>query len=329
MNLELVDKIAKAVLYEGYLLYPYRPSAIKNRQRWNFGVLYPPDYSREQQGADACMMQTECLVRGSMLTAVQVRVRFLRLVSRTLPAAAPTPRWEEAVEHEVLAPACNLDALTCAPFSLRFDLPAENSGEPAGAPDDTSGGGRIALEKRQIVGSLAISAQRIDDGVFKLTVRIENVTQFPGKNNGRPEALLHSMVSTHTVLGAMDGEFISLLEPAPQLLQAAASCRNLGVWPVLVGADGERDTLLSSPIILYDYPQIAPESAGDLFDGTEIDEILSLRIMTLTDDEKQEIRQSDERARQILERTETLPPEHWMKLHGALRSLRPLKEVAP
>ena len=66
------------------------------------------------------------------------------------------------------------------------------------------------------------------------------------------------------------------------------------------------------------HPQIAPESAGDLFDGTEIDEILSLRIMTLTDKEKQEIRNSDERARQILERTETMPAEQFMKLHGAM-----------
>jgi len=79
---------------------------------------------------------------------------------------------------------------------------------------------------------------------------------------------------------------------------------------------------LSSPIILYDYPQIAPESSGDLFDGTEIDEILSLRIMTLTDEEKREMRESDVRARQILERTESLPVDQLMKLHGVLRGLR-------
>jgi hydrogenase maturation protease len=76
---------------------------------------------------------------------------------------------------------------------------------------------------------------------------------------------------------------------------------------------------------LYDYPQIAPESAGDLFDGTEIDEILSLRILTLTDAEKDEMRQSDLRTRQILERTENMPAEQFMKLHGVLRSLRPIQ----
>jgi hydrogenase maturation protease len=95
---------------------------------------------------------------------------------------------------------------------------------------------------------------------------------------------------------------------------------------VLIGTGGERDCVLSSPIILYDYPQVAPESAGDLFDSTEIDEILTLRILTLTDEEKREMRSVDERACQILERTETLPAEQLMKLHGAVRGLRPQKE---
>ena len=80
--------------------------------------------------------------------------------------------------------------------------------------------------------------------------------------------------------------------------------------------------MLSSPIILYDYPQIAPESPGALFDGTEIDEILTLRIMTLTDEEKREMRTVDERAREILERTENMPPDQLMKIHGVLRGLK-------
>ena len=104
------------------------------------------------------------------------------------------------------------------------------------------------------------------------------------------------------------------------------ACKNVGTWPVLVGEDGQRDAMLSSPIILYDYPKIAPESPGALFDGTEIDEILSLRIMTLTDQEKLEIGRTDERARQILERTESMPPEQFMKMHGVLRGLRDSQE---
>ncbi len=63
MNTKSVDAIANAVLYEGYMLYPYRPSSVKNRQRFNFGVLYPQAYSEAQIGSDAWSMQTECLVR--------------------------------------------------------------------------------------------------------------------------------------------------------------------------------------------------------------------------------------------------------------------------
>jgi hydrogenase maturation protease len=130
-------------------------------------------------------------------------------------------------------------------------------------------------------------------------------------------------------LGVTDGKFISLLEPPEELKDLAVSCENIGVWPVLIGMQGERDTMLASPVILYDYPQIAPESPGDLFDGTEIDEILALRIMTMTDAEKHEMRHADDRARRILERTEALPMEHLMKLHGTLRELHALDEEAP
>jgi hypothetical protein len=133
-------------------------------------------------------------------------------------------------------------------------------------------------------------------------------------------------VSAHTILGVEQGEFLSLLDPPAGFEDLACQCNNIGTWPVLVGDEAE--TMLSSPIILYDHPQIAPESAGNLFDATEIDEILSLRILTLTDDEKREMRNSDERAREILERTENMPEEQFMKLHGILRGLTSLKEEA-
>jgi hypothetical protein len=134
---------------------------------------------------------------------------------------------------------------------------------------------------------------------------------------------MRSLASTHAILDVRGGEFISLQNPPENFRESAAGCRNIGVWPVLVGENGERHTMLASPIILYDYPEVAPESAGDFFDATEMDEMLTLRIMTLTEDEKREMRAGDERARRILERTESLAPEHLMKLHGAVRGLRP------
>jgi hypothetical protein len=172
-----------------------------------------------------------------------------------------------------------------------------------------------------------VAAENVGNQIFKITVRILNLTSFEGASEmNRDEALMRSFVSTHTILGVRECEFVSLLEPPEQFREIAADCSNVGTWPVLVGEEGERDTMLSSPIILYDYPQIAPESAGDLFDGTEIDEILTLRIMTLTEDEKREMRQVDERARELLDRIEALSVEQLMKLHGAVRNLRPLDE---
>jgi hypothetical protein len=97
----------------------------------------------------------------------------------------------------------------------------------------------------------------------------------------------------------------------------------VGNFPVLVGEEGDRDMMLCSPIVLYDYPQIAPESAGDFYDSTEMDEMLTLRVMTLTDNEKTEMRNADDRVRDLLQRTEETAREQLMRTHGTIRGLRP------
>ncbi len=193
--------------------------------------------------------------------------------------------------------------------------------------------GVILRECETLSGSVEMDSKDYENGVTKITMRVRNLTsnEIPDEfwqRQTRADALMYSLVSVHTILSAENGQFISLLDPTEDLRSLASECSNLGTWPVLVGDEGERDTMLSSPIILYDYPQIAPESPGNLFDGAEIDEILSLRILTMTDEEKDEMRQSDQRARQILERTESMPPEQFMKLHGALRGLHPVTDAS-
>ncbi|HMF56130.1 MAG TPA: hypothetical protein VK619_07275 [Pyrinomonadaceae bacterium] len=381
MNLQLVERIANAVLYEGYMLYPYRPSAVKNQQRWNFGALYPRNYSEAQAPhTDAWSMQTECLVHGDERSVLDVKVRFLHLLAREVgvPVAECGMRiancddeelqdsisdsdfravgslevgeqvfhsWQESVERGVSASSSTLRELVAQPQERRFSFDSSRTIEPLrdsnglivgilvrkqqaieGAIEIRIADCRLLIDETQRLVSnqqSAISNQRL----FKVTVRILNLTPFDEtKTDNRDAALMRALVSTHTILSVRDGEFISLLDPPEAFREHAAACSNVGTWPVMVGEEGARDCMLSSPIILYDYPQIAPESAGDLFDGTEIDEILTLRIMTLTDEEKREMRSSDERARQILERTETMPPEQLMKLHGVVRSLRPSGE---
>ncbi len=140
--------------------------------------------------------------------------------------------------------------------------------------------------------------------------------------------LMRTFASTHTIFRVQNGEFLSLMDPPDAYREAAATCTNVGTWPVLVGEkeNGDVDTILSSPIILYDYPQIAPESPGELFDGTEIDEILTLRVLTMTDEEKSEMSQIDEQARKILERTESLPEDEFIKMHGIMREVSSFNE---
>jgi hydrogenase maturation protease len=352
MNLDRVEKIAEAVLYEGYMLYPYRASAVKNQQRWNFGVLCPQSYSESQNGSEAWSMQTECLLQGDSSTRLHVKIRFLQIINRSVGRLTHFPHefpegtepefeivdrlevsgqtfvpWQEAVEREAVAPPLHT-ATASLHQPLLFEFPSGREFEPL---RNESGliAGVIVREWEMLSGSVEINSKQCLDGVIKVMVRVHNLTSYePSQNQNRADALMYSLVSAHTLLTSENGQFISMLDPPESLRRVAEECRNVGTWPVLMGEEGDRDKMLSSPIILYDYPQIAPESSGDLFDGTEIDEILSLRILTMTEEEKREMRQSDQRARQILERTENMPPEQFMKLHGALRGLRSLTKEA-
>jgi hypothetical protein len=354
MNAALVDGIVKAVLYEGYMLYPYRPSSVKNQQRFNFGVVYPRAYSEAQGGTDAWTMQTQCLVKGGDAAQCIVRVRSLRMVARSIGKLL-TPSnelssireenierverlqvgedichaWQEAAEEAIEVTEFNLAALVAQSMQWPFRLSAKQERE---AVHDESGliVGIIQRDKRTVAGTIDLAAERVEPGLFKLTIHISNASRLDGVNPlQREQALSRALVSAHTILEVRDGDFVSLIDPPEAYRDFVAACQNVGTWPVLIGQAGERDTMLSSPIILYDYPEIAPESLGDLFDGAEIDEILSLRIMTMTDEEKREMRQSDDLARKILERTESMPDEQFMKLHGALRGLRDAKGETP
>lgn len=266
-----VDAIAKTVIYEGYLLYPYRTSNIKNQQRFTFGGVYPSAF-------DVSTMQTQCLVEGGPNAAVEVTVRFLHLLE-----------GGDVVERTVQAPG-----------PIRFD---------------------------GIEGQVEVDREAIHPGLSRLTVRIINASTVAPAD--RDEALRHTLLSTHTILTVREGAFISLTDPPDDLRAAAAACQNVGTWPVLVGEEGQRDTLLSSPIILEDYPRVAEESPGDLFDGTEVDELLSLSILSLSDDEKAQMRQVDDRARELLARTEALTADDLLKLHASMRGLRTLRGEAP
>jgi hydrogenase maturation protease len=348
MNRALVDQIVHAVLYEGYILYPYRASARKNRQRFTFGRVYPESYSIAQKGAEPCAMQTECLVESqSPQAALEVIVRFLHPMARDVGALA-TPlsklpeaddadffqmvpeleiegklhqSWQETVEREVHAPLESLSAIASRTRTIPFSFPASRAIEPI---VDRQGQIAAVILRRQaaVEGQVEISAEAIDAKVFKVTVRILNRSAVPeAQLNDQEAVIMRTFASTHTILHAHDALFLSQIDPPPAYAATVAACRQLGTWPILVGDEEkkERGTMVSSPIILYDYPKIAPESPGDLFDSGEIDEILTLRIMTMTDEEKREMRGVDAQARRILERTESMSEGQILQMHGVMR----------
>ena len=349
MNLALAELIADAVLYEGYVLYPYRPTSVKNRQRWTFGGIYPPAWAREQTGDDRDCAVTQCLVRGGPETRIEVRARFLQLQERqAAELEAPlvmwpsegepefrhvaalrvgdevVHSWQESVEREIRVESVHLTELAAEPRRrcFPFDLPGRREIEPQADPSGLIPG-LVIRRQEEIEGHVEIGVESVEAGLYRLTVRIDNTSPWAPDAPGRDEVLLRSLISAHAILEVHGGAFISLLDPPGECGAAAASCSTLGLYPVLVGEVGQCNMMLASPIILYDYPQIAPESAGDLYDGTEIDEILTLRILTLTDEEKAEARSTDERAGALIDRTEGLLPEQILRLHGAMRGVPP------
>ncbi|MFJ2729450.1 hypothetical protein [Streptomyces collinus] len=348
-----VSGVADAVLYEGYLLYPYRRSSAKNRVRWQFGVLLPRDWV-EADGplapglsgsADSWYQQTECLLRVRRPGAlVRVRVRYLQMQHKQVRAAgadgADRPveslrtddgtthlTFDEAVPHEI-AFERPLDEL------LRAGCAVEAGAPPAEVTEQLPGGaGRVVRRREEVRALTTVAAERLSEDVVRLRVRTEHTGHAPDARAPRGEALRRALLAAHTLLGGDGVEFVSQTAPPAELRTWARACRNEFTFPVLGGGPEETQpagrVVLSSPIILPDRPQVAPESPGDLHDAAEIDEILTLRTMLLTDEEKAEARATDARAARILDRVDSMPPEVFARLHGAIRSLTPAQAQAP
>ena len=316
--------IADAVLYEGYILWPYRRSALKNQRRFTFGGVYPPAHARLHPD-DPDTLHAEVLLSGE--ADVEVTVRFLQIVPRTVlgPDGEPVDErvvdgqrltsWEEAVEREFI--------MECPPA-----VPPA-TGSRGGPPPPASSPLRFVIAAgRERDGVLVRTWQRLDGeieiaaaptgraGTCRVSVTVRNLTPFE-EGGAREDALARTFCSTHMLLRAAPGSaFVSQTDPPPELAGEAAACRNVGCWPVLIGEPGHTSTMLASPIILEDYARVAPESPGDMFDGGEIDQLLVLNILALTEEEQAEMAATDPRANEILERVRALTPEQLMSLHG-------------
>lgn len=330
--LDEVAAVADAVLFEGYLLYPYRKSAQKNQLRWQWGVLTPRGYGVATN--EPSSNRTECLLepRGNDVS-VQLRLRFLQVQERAVFDALGTEvaeldidgvrhlRFSEGLPRQVDARLQVAELL--AGTTVPIDLPAVETTEELRSADGTLAG-RLVRRCWALTGRIALQATELPGpyDVLRLRLDVHNDVEC-SPDVPRDEALRTALIGTHTVLAVAPGAFLSLTDPPEWARAHASACENLHTWPVLAGPVGRSDLLLSSPIILEEHPQLAPESTVDLFDGLENDEILTLRTMVLTDAEKAEARATDPRAASIIDAVDALPPEILERLHGAIRSMGP------
>ncbi len=343
-HLEHARRVADAILYEGYLLYPYRQSAQKNQARFQFGVLMPPGYA-DLDPHERSVSQTQCLAECAADSAAEVTVlaRFLQLRRRCVQCLVPQTgdwksvhsleldgtrhtTWEEAVEREesVSAPLAGL--LQGGALTQRVQIAATETAENLVAADGRVAGRMIRCTSA-ISAVISVAAERTPGpyGAVRLTVRVENHTMPSAGLSTREDGLALALIAAHVLIGLPGGTFLSMTEPPEWAAAEVAACQNIGTWPVLAGPAGCRDLMLSSPVILYDHPEVAAESAGDMFDATEIDEILTLRTLALTDAEKKEARATDAKAADLMDRLDHLPPEMLDRLHGAIRYLGPAR----
>ncbi|MEJ8652166.1 hypothetical protein WKI65_29785 [Streptomyces sp. MS1.AVA.3] len=338
-------QVADAVLFEGYVLYPYRASAAKNKLRWQFGVLVPPRWGTES--AEHSFQRTECLMEPRSGARLSAELRFLHAQRRTVQRLCPAGGFETVEELElpdrVLVPwdegseervtlVADISKLTGEGVTVPFTRPAREETEPVHDADGKLVG-RLVRRCAEVQGQVRLTASELDGpyAALRLTATVENTSGWQPDDTGadRDAALPHSLVGAHLLLGLSAGSFVSMTDPPEWAGGAVAACRNEHAWPVLAGADGRADVVLSSPIILEDHPAIAPESPGALYDALEIDEILALRTAALTDQEKREARGTDPRAAEVIELADTMPPEVLERLHGAVRALREVTGPGP
>ncbi len=318
-NWDRARAVADAVLYEGYLLYPYRGTSTKNQSRWQFGVLGPPGAADAGLGEDDALA-ADFVVEGAQ--ALTLVVRFLQLqhrraerefahgefepVDELVTPAGTWLTWDEAVECELsFGPLAFEDQPWTLPIVVRGATETE-----------FLDGGRLVRQRREVRGALAVSSEP-DGDLRRVSVRVSNVGEAAKDKN---DAIARSMIGTHIIAEVVGGQFVSLLEPPPHAADAVSRCSRHRCFPVLAGPAGTQDILLISPIILYDHPEVAEQSNTALYDCTEIDEILTLRVMTMTDEEKAQARATDPRAARIVDQCDAMSPEAMARLHGVLRN---------
>ncbi|MDQ6843719.1 MAG: hypothetical protein M3Z92_05095 [Bacteroidota bacterium] len=338
---DILENLTRTLLYEGYSLFPYHRNAIKNQKPIPFGVVYPADYNAFNMHAHS-EMHTDCIVTGDGDLMINVTVRFLHLKKTEvfqINAGADSdennfsPIYEISVNGELYQAGWQTIERKINSGDLRIGQLVDNPKTLSISFDkvfkskfiwDLNGEitGKQIISILPIEGTVTIKAIPVEnmENAYRVIVFITNSTPVENANEiSRDEISRQSFLSTNTILNTTTGEFISLQNPGEKWVSIIEQCQNKGTWPILI--DENNKTLLSSPIIVYDYPKINPRSNGDLFDSLEIEEALILHFSVMSDEEKNKIAQSDEKLRSMLNKVGQVTPNEIINLHGGFSSI--------
>jgi hypothetical protein len=274
-----VERLLSTLLYEGYALYPYTPGATKNATPTPFGIVYPPVYAAGGPHTFERARMQLVLEPGAPDAPIGGAVAFLE----------PSGERHQGVARRIELGPVGLDEL------IRED------------------GMTVPCAFDAVEARARLAATPLDDGLVRIAMCVHNTTVVP-EGLDRAAALRSSLLSTHLVARAPGSRFASPVAPGPTAAAAVATCDHVNIFPVLVTeAD---DCALGATIVLPDHPMIAPESHGDLFDATEIEEALLLHVLALSDAERAAISEQDPKVREMLARAEAAGPEEIARLRG-------------
>ncbi|GIF74782.1 hypothetical protein [Asanoa siamensis] len=283
MDIDAARTIADTVLGAGPVLRPYRAAGHRDPSRWRCGVLMPADRAADDESLSA-VAQTECLVEAAGHVRVRVLLRFLQVRRRTVYRWLPEQgrfkavgsldvdgtaiaSWDEPVEHEMCF---EVDDVTLRGAGARHTVRVPGGFDRTELHDSRGAlVGQMVRQRRPLCAMLNVSAQPVPAPrpALRLRVWVENRTRAGA--DGDEVALTTALVASHLILSVEGGAFVSMVDPPGWATEAAESCANVGLWPVLAGPPGRHDTLLATPRILADHPGDLPDSA--------VDELLRLR----------------------------------------------------
>lgn len=325
----ILENLTKTVLYEGYSIFPYHRSAIKNQKPIPFGVIYPEEYHHYNQYAPS-LMQTECVVNAESQASININVRFLHLMKTEIFKNDNSEKenhnnfnkfshegWQ-TIERTISSGDIQLSELLNSKRTFIVDFDSVEETKYSTAEKDLLKSKQINSVSK-INGTITLEAFTIEKqpSVFRIRVTVINNSLMNNAETALQHAAFNqSFISTNTILKITGGEFISEQNPSEDFKSIISQNKNIGTWPILI--EESNTAMLSSPIILYDYPKINAQSKGDLFDSLEIEEMLILHLSAMSEEEKNNIAESDEKMRAMLDKAKQVTPEELLNLHGGM-----------